>query len=155
MKKHFSLRVSKIKSSLGKIRSQVNPGVFLLIWIIRARKYRKFCMKLGWIMVRPGNGFNLRNKKLWLYYMMLSMLCYNNVITSRLNWPTTSNIAALTLKMNTAHVVKTLVTIDNSPIQDFTHPDDHIPRTYEVTLLVQLFYHSAFDSTLNYQITQP
>ena len=57
--------------------------------------------------------------------------------------------------MNTAHVVKTLVTIDNSPIQDFTHPDDHIPPTYEVTLLVQLFYHSAFDGTLNYQITLP
>ena len=46
--------------------------------------------------------------------------------------------------MNTAHVVKTLVNIDNSPIQDFTHPEDHIPPTYEVTLLVQLFYHSAF-----------
>ena len=56
--------------------------------------------------------------------------------------------------MNTAHV-KTLVTIDNSPMQDFTDPDDHIPRTYEVTLLVQLFYHSAFDGTLNYQITLP
>lgn len=57
--------------------------------------------------------------------------------------------------MNTAHVVKTLVNIDNSPIQDFTHPEDHIPPTYEVTLLVQLFYHSAFDGTLNYQITLP
>ena len=55
--------------------------------------------------------------------------------------------------MNTAHVVKTLVTIDNSPIQDFTHPEDHIPPTCEVTLLVQLFYHS--DGTLNYQITLP
>lgn len=57
--------------------------------------------------------------------------------------------------MNAAYVVKTLVSIDNCPVQDFTHPDDHIPRTYEVTLLVQLFYHSAFDSTLNYQITLP
>lgn len=80
---------------------------------------------------------------------MLSIL-----IIVRLNWPTINDIAALTLKMNTAHV-KTLVTIDNSPIQDFTDPDDHIPRTYEVTLLVQLSYHSAFDGTLNYQITLP
>ena len=32
--------------------------------------------------------------------------------------------------MTTAQVIETSVTINNSPIQDNTHPDDHIPLTY-------------------------
>ena len=32
----------------------------------------------------------------------------------------------LTLKMTTAQVVETSVTVNNSPIQDYVHPDDHL-----------------------------
>ena len=39
----------------------------------------------------------------------------------------------LTLKPTTAQVVKTSVTVNNSPIQDFGHSDDHAPATYEMT----------------------
>ena len=30
----------------------------------------------------------------------------------------------------TSQVVKTSVTVNNSPIQDYDHPDDHAPPTY-------------------------
>ena len=40
----------------------------------------------------------------------------------------------LTLKMTTAQVVETSVTVNNiSPIQDYIHPDDHTQPTYEMT----------------------
>ena len=40
----------------------------------------------------------------------------------------------LTLKMTTAQVVETSVTVNNnSPIQDYIHPDDHTQPTYELT----------------------
>ena len=40
----------------------------------------------------------------------------------------------LTLKMTTAQVVETSVTVNNnSPIQDYVHPDDHTQATYEMT----------------------
>ena len=39
----------------------------------------------------------------------------------------------LTLKMTSPQIVKTSVTVINSPIQDYDHPDDHTPRTYEMT----------------------
>ena len=40
----------------------------------------------------------------------------------------------LTLKMTTAQVVETLVTVnDNSPIQDYIHPDDQTQPTFEMT----------------------
>ena len=35
--------------------------------------------------------------------------------------------------MTTAQVVETSVTISNSPIQDYVHPDDHTQPTYEMT----------------------
>ena len=36
--------------------------------------------------------------------------------------------------MTTAQIVKTLVTVNNnSPIQDYFHPDDHTQTTYEMT----------------------
>ena len=42
---------------------------------------------------------------------------------------------ALTLKMTTAQVVKMSVTVNNnSPIQDYVHPDDHTQPTFEMTL---------------------
>ena len=36
--------------------------------------------------------------------------------------------------MTTAQIVKTLVTVNNnSPIQDYVHPDDHTQPTYDMT----------------------
>ena len=35
--------------------------------------------------------------------------------------------------MATRQVVKTSVTVNNSPIQDYDQPDDHTPPTYEMT----------------------
>ena len=49
----------------------------------------------------------------------------------------------LTLKMTTAQVVKTSVTVNNGPIQDCGHSDDHAPPTYEMTpgfKHLQIFY---------------
>ena len=41
---------------------------------------------------------------------------------------------AFTLKMGTAQVAKTSVTVNNnSPIQDYVHPDDRTPPDYELT----------------------
>ena len=39
----------------------------------------------------------------------------------------------LTLKMTTAQVVKTSVTVNNSPIQDYVHSDDQTQPTFEMT----------------------
>ena len=40
----------------------------------------------------------------------------------------------LTLKMTTAQVVETPVTVNNnSPIQDYVHPDDQTQPTFEMT----------------------
>ena len=40
----------------------------------------------------------------------------------------------LTLKMTTAQVVETSVTVNkNSPIQDYVHPDDQTQTTFEMT----------------------
>ena len=40
----------------------------------------------------------------------------------------------LTLKLTTAQVVETSVTVNNnSPIQDFVQPDDHTHPTFEMT----------------------
>ena len=40
----------------------------------------------------------------------------------------------LTLKMTTAQVVETSVTVNNnSPIQDYAHPDDQTQPTFEMT----------------------
>ena len=40
----------------------------------------------------------------------------------------------LTLNMTTAQVVETSVTVnDYSPIQDYVHPDDQTPPTFEMT----------------------
>ena len=45
----------------------------------------------------------------------------------------------MSLKITTAQVVKTSVSVNNSPIQDYTHhhppplPDNHILPTYDMT----------------------
>ena len=38
----------------------------------------------------------------------------------------------LTMKMTNAQVVETSVTVNNSPIQDYVHPDNHTQPTYEM-----------------------
>ena len=38
----------------------------------------------------------------------------------------------LTLKMTTAQVVETSATVNNSPIQDYVHPDDQTQPTFEM-----------------------
>ena len=44
-------------------------------------------------------------------------------------------LTALTLKMTTAQVVETSVTVNNnSLIQDYVHPDDQTQLTFEMTL---------------------
>ena len=52
----------------------------------------------------------------------------NNIVTS-----TDLIQLTLTLKMTTAQVVETSLTINNSSIQDYVHADDHSQPTYEVS----------------------
>ena len=40
----------------------------------------------------------------------------------------------LTLKLTTAQVDESSVTVNNSPIQDYVHSDDHAPHTYYTNL---------------------
>ena len=55
----------------------------------------------------------------------------------------------LTLKMTTAQVVETSVTVNNnSPIQDYVHPDDQT-QPFEVTVLMGLYCtYNPLDSDL-------
>ena len=53
-------------------------------------------------------------------------------LLNKLNHDTTDVIQlTLTLKMTTAQVVKTSVTVDNSPIQDYVHQDDQTQPTFD------------------------
>ena len=58
----------------------------------------------------------------------------------------------LTLKMTTAQVVETSVTVNNSPIQDYVHPDDHTQPTYEMTPGFQTF-HSFTLNIVNHKLS--
>ena len=44
----------------------------------------------------------------------------------------------LTLKMTTAQVVETSVTVNNSPIQDYVHPDDQTQPTRKASFVWEL-----------------
>ena len=44
----------------------------------------------------------------------------------------------LTLKMTMAQFVKTSVAVNNSPIQDYIHPDNHVPPTNGMNQLLGL-----------------
>ena len=47
----------------------------------------------------------------------------------------------MTLKMTTARVVETSVTVNNnSPIQDFGHQDDHTQPTYKNLEFIAFYY---------------
>ena len=93
-----------------------------------------------------------------LYSQQYNDLTDRRPITSRLNWPIRSitrvsripstDVIQLTLilKMTTAQVVKMLVTVNNnSPIQDYVHPDDHSQPTYEI---ITVFSHPWYCSYL-------
>ena len=57
-----------------------------------------------------------------------------NQVNSQSSIPSTDVIQlTLTLKMTIAKVAVTSVTVNNSPIKDYVHPDDHTQPTYEVT----------------------
>ena len=55
----------------------------------------------------------------------------------------------LTLKMTTAQVVETSVTVNNSPIQDYVHPDDQTQPTFIIIIIIYLFiYLFTLDQSL-------
>ena len=57
-----------------------------------------------------------------------------NQVNNRRLIPSTDVIQLTsTLKMITAQVVETSVTVNNSPIQGYVHPDDLTQPTYEMT----------------------
>ena len=63
-------------------------------------------------------------------------LCLTYVSSSQRIIPSTDVIQlTLTLKMTTAQAVETSVTVNNnnSPIQDYVHPDDQTQPTFEMT----------------------
>ena len=53
--------------------------------------------------------------------------------TSRLNWPISSITRVQYHQLTTAEVIEASVTVNNSPTQDYVHPDDHAQPTYEIT----------------------
>ena len=56
---------------------------------------------------------------------------------------------ALTVKMTAAQVVETSVTVNNnSPIQDYVHPDDHTQPTYEMIPGFKPFITTFLSTTL-------
>ena len=58
----------------------------------------------------------------------------NNQVNNQSLIPPTDVIQLTsTLKMTTAQVVETSVTVNNSPIQDYVHPDDQTQPTFEMT----------------------
>ena len=62
--------------------------------------------------------------------------------------PTNVIQLTLTLKMTTAQVVETSVTVSNKhPIQDYVHPDDQTQPTFEMTPGFKPFTHSKHRRT--------
>ena len=53
--------------------------------------------------------------------------------TSRLNWPISSITRVQYHQLTTEEVIEASVTVNNSPTQDYVHPDDHAQPTYEIT----------------------
>ena len=55
----------------------------------------------------------------------------------------------LTLKVTTAQVVETSVTVNNNcPIQDYVHQDDQTQPTFELTILKEKFNHILTQSRI-------
>ena len=81
--------------------------------------------------------FNCDNRRIETHQSLITSL--HSQLTNQINnqsiIPSTDVIQlTLTLKMTTAQVVKTSVTVtNNSPIQDYVHPDDQTQPTFEMT----------------------
>ena len=63
----------------------------------------------------------------------------NQINNQKLILSTEVTQLTLTLKMTAAQVVETSVTVNNSPIRDYFHPDDHIQPTYDQTFHSRTF----------------
>ena len=74
------------------------------------------------------------------HFKRLSLIVRVNVINNQSIMPSTDVIQlTLTLKMTTAQVVETSVTVNNnSPIQDYVHPDDQTqPFNIDIAILIK------------------
>ena len=77
---------------------------------------------------------------------ILSFFLLSAFLSSALHFATPFT---MTLKMTTAHVVETSVTVNNnSPIQDYIHPDDQTQPTFEMTPGFKPFTHSTISERL-------
>ena len=63
----------------------------------------------------------------------------NQINNQKLILSTEVTQLTLTLKMTAAQVVETSVTVNNSPIRDYFHPDDHTQPTYDQTFHSRTF----------------
>ena len=62
---------------------------------------------------------------------------FHGMSWSSMEYPWSSIQLTLTLKMTTAQVVETSVTVNNnSPIQDYVHPDDQTQPTFEIIFMI-------------------
>ena len=70
--------------------------------------------------------------------VVLYLYCLSTIFVAFI--PSTDVIQlTLTLKMTTAQVVETSVTVkNNSPIQDYVHPDDQTQPTFEIFVLMNI-----------------
>jgi len=60
----------------------------------------------------------------------------------------------LTLKMTTAQVLETSLTVSNSPVEDNVHPDDHAQPTPEITRSSNLSQNVFFSPSSGYCTSQ-
>ena len=60
----------------------------------------------------------------------------------------------MTLKMTTAQVVETSVTVTNSSFQNYTHPDDHTTQTINKSGAKYDHYQERLNSLLPLQIRE-
>ena len=103
---------------------------------------------LNWERFEPTNHFISRLSKIvWVNAVM------NRTVVDR-NWRfhnLSGSHLQKTLKLTTAQVVETSVTVNNSPIQDNVHPDDHAQPTYEYSwsyFLLSRFYRGVVEQRI-------
>ena len=90
---------------------------------------------LNWERFEPTNHFISRLSKI----VRVNAVMNRTVVDSDWRFHNLSGShLQKTLKLTTAQVVETSVTVNNSPIQDHVHLDDHAQPTYEYRLWVFL-----------------
>ena len=103
---------------------------------------------LNWERFEPTNHFISRFSKIVRVNAVVNRTvvdsdwCFHNLNGSYLQ---------KTLKLTTAQVVQTSVTVSNSPIQDHVHPDDHAQPTYEYSwsyFLLSRFYRGVVEQRI-------